>query len=255
MDWNALLADFQAKLAEATKDKAPDEAAKVVAEATDALPQAARQHLHTLGHAEGVKEAAKGDGPKQADLDAEKARADAAEAKAKKLEDQLAEKQPEVAKVKAEYEAALTAKDQEVQAARAEAAETLKAEREKNLGDQLAARIAALVTDDGYARGKAADPTLKARLRYDDDGALRAYQADGKTPLALATGQSPLDAVLADVEATIPKALLRPTNGAGGSGLRGGSGDGAAVNAEAIVADVNRQYGGHAPDTDPLAGL
>ena len=250
MDWKALLADFQAKLAEAVKDKPADEAAKVVAAATDALPQAARQHLHDLGHADGVKEGEKkGTGDTSAiekERDAEKAKAEAAEAKAKKLEDQLAEKQPEVAKIRSEYEAALTAKDAEVKAAQQKAADDLAAERQQAAKRQLETGLAGRVLTDAIARGIANDPQVLSRLRVGDDGDLRAYQADGKTPLAVTTGQTPVEALVADVAGSLDKSVLK-ASGAGGSGAQGGDTT-HADDFEAIRNEVKGQYGGDTKD-------
>ena len=250
MDWKSKLKEFTDALAEAVKDKPADEAAKVVAAATDALPQAARQHLHTLGHADGVKEGEKkgtGDAAaieKERD-DAKKAQ-EAAEAKAKKLEDQLAEKQPEVAKIRADYEKRLAEKDAEVKAAEKKAADDLATERQGAAKRQLQTGLAGRVLTDSIARGIANDPEVLSRLRVGDDGELRAYQADGKTPLAVTTGQTPVEALVADVAAGLDKSVLKSTAD-GGSGAGGGQ-PGTADEFKAIREEVKEQYGGDTKD-------
>ena len=250
MDWKALLADFVAKLNEATKDKTDDERRKLVAEATDALPQAARQHLHDLGHAEGVKEGEKkGTGDTatiEAERDAAKKAQEAAEAKAKTLEEQLAEKQPEVAKIRSEYEAALSAKDEEVKAAKEAGAKALADARTEAAQRQLVAGLGARVLTPAIARGIANDPQTLSRIAVADDGTITAYQADGKTPLALASGQTAVDALVADLAGSLDKSVLKSTAD-GGSGA-GGGGTAEASEAEAIRQEVKSQYGGDAAD-------
>ena len=246
MDWKALLADFVAKLNDATKDKSAEEKATIVAAATDALPQEARQHLHSLGHADGLKDADKDKGTSAAELAQAKKDLEAKEAEVTKLNEQLAEKQPEVAKIKADYEAALTAKDAEVKAAQEKAAADLKDEREASASRQLQTALTGVMLTEALARGQAADPVLRSRLKVDDDGALRAYQADGKTPLAVTSGQTAVEALVADLAGTLDKSLLR-ANGAGGSGAQGGDAT-HADDFEAIRNEVKDKYGGDTKD-------
>ena len=245
MDWKAFLKEFNEKLAEALKDKTAEERATLLAEASDALPQAARQHLHDLGHAEGKKEAGDTSAIEKERDDAKKAQ-EAAEAKAKKLEEQLAEKQPEVAKIRDEYEQRLSEKDQEVKAAQKKAADDLAAERQQAAKRQLETGLAGRVLTDSIARGIANDPQVASRLRVGDDGELRAYQADGKTPLALTGSQTAVEALVADVAASQPKELLK-AEGSGGSGAGSGS-TGDADDFAAIRDEVKTQYGGDADD-------
>jgi len=246
MDWKALLKEFREKLAEAIKDKTGDERAKLIAAATDALPQEARQHLHDLGHADNAKEAEKA--KKAAEAEAEKAKkaAEAKDAEIAKLKEQLAEKQPEVAKVKEDYEQRLVEKDNEVRAAKEQAAKDLAEERRSNASRQLEAALSTRVLTDAIARGLANDPELQKRLVVDEDGTLKAYQADGKTPLAVTSGQTAVDALVADVVGSLDKSVLKST-AASGSGASG-TGDGSADDFEAIRTEVKSQYGGSADD-------
>lgn len=245
MDWKALLKEFNDKLAEAIKDLSGDERTKAVAEATDALPQEARQHLHDAGHAEGEK-AGKADAGKDAaakDREIAKLKKDAEKKDAEITTLREAAKSggnPDAEAVRKDYEKRLSEKDEEVEAAKEQAKKDVAAERLRGATARLTSGIGSRVVSDAIARGLSADPELAKRIAFDDDGAVTVYQADGKTPLALKAGQDPIDGLVADVVGSLDKTLLKSTSD-GGSGAAGG-GDGEASEFDAIREEVKQQY-------------
>ena len=55
MDWKGKLKAFTDALEDSLKDLPGDDRARTLAEATNALPQEARQHLHDAAYADGEK--------------------------------------------------------------------------------------------------------------------------------------------------------------------------------------------------------
>lgn len=247
MDWKKLLEEFVAKLNEATDGKSDDEKKKVIAEATDALPQEARQHLVALGHADGAQELQKAKDAAEAEAKKAKEAADDKDAEITKLKEQLAEKQPDLAKQKAEYEGLLAEKAAENERLKTANAESLKAERLKGAKAQLVAGLSGRVISESIARALANDPDVLERVGFDDDGNVKVYASDGKTPLAVTTGQDPIAALAADVAGAQPKELLKSTAD-GGSGAGSGEGGPSSSEFDAIAKEVEQQYAGGGAD-------
>lgn len=191
MNWEELLKEYNAKLAEALKGKTPEEQRQILGAATDALLQDARQHSFDKGHSTAKSEV-------KTEIDNLKADKTRLEGEIK-TKDQtittLQEKNPDLDKLRTENEAALTAKDNE----RKRQVDALSARIKQQAVNQFAADVQhALVTretDPVRARAakyfvkdlvesgriKASDVTIKEDGTI-EGGEVSLYQKDGKTP-------------------------------------------------------------------------
>lgn len=191
MNWEDLLKDINAKLAEALQGKSEEEKKQILSTFTDKLHQDARQYSFNKGHSTAQSEAK----TEIETLKADKTRLEGEVAKKDQTITTLQEKNPDLDKLRTENEAALTAKDNE----RKRQVESLSARIKKQAVDQFAADVQHALTtretDPVRARAakyfvrdlvesgriKASDVTIK------DDGTIEGgevslYQKDGKTP-------------------------------------------------------------------------
>lgn len=234
MNWEELLKEVNAKLAEALQGKTVEEQKQILSAFTDKLHQDARQYSFNKGHSTAKTEVkTEIDG-----LTADKTRLEGEVAKRDQTITALQEKNPNLDKVRQDNEAALTAKDSE----RKRQVEALTTRIKQQAVDAFAAKVQNALTtretDPVHPRAakyfvrdlveagriKASDVTIK------DDGTIEGgevslYQKDGKTPFAAPENAEAHAGFASAVHAEVDKQdIISNVGGGPGENRPGGGG-------------------------------
>lgn len=159
---------------------------KDVAEAMKTTANEHYQGIFRIGFGAGKGEQDKKIEQLETDLEAEKAKITAKDAELTKLR----EKTPDAEEIRKDYEAKLTAKEEEKKKAIEEAEAKVSEVHGSRFDAELSAALVSAGIEPDYAK-EVLVPKYRGRRKVEKDGTVKFYDDDGSTPLAANNGELP----------------------------------------------------------------